>query len=64
VSTANVSQLAVDLLIASFSLHRIGIFDSGFFVPVVGGRENGEEGVTTPLERRLILLHAQLSIIG
>ncbi|KAJ6587127.1 PAC2 family-domain-containing protein [Mycena vulgaris] len=49
VSTANVSQLAVDLLIASLSLERIGIFDSAFLVPVVGGREEGL-GVSTPLE--------------
>jgi proteasome assembly chaperone 2 len=50
VSTANVSQLAVDLLIASLSLKRIGIFDPRDLVPVVGGREDGGDGVTTPLE--------------
>ncbi|KAJ7680534.1 PAC2 family-domain-containing protein [Mycena polygramma] len=49
VSTANVSQLAADLLIASLSLGRIGIFDSAFLVPVVGSREDGV-GVSTPLE--------------
>jgi len=50
VSTANVAQLAVDLLIASLSLRRVGVFDPGDLVPVVGARENGEEGVTSPLE--------------
>ncbi|KAJ7217839.1 PAC2 family-domain-containing protein [Mycena pura] len=49
VSTANVSQLAADLLIASLSLERIGIFDSSFLVPVLGSREDGA-GVSTPLE--------------
>ncbi|KAF8210515.1 PAC2 family-domain-containing protein [Mycena galopus ATCC 62051] len=49
VSTANVSQLAADLLIASLSLGRIGIFDSAFLVPVVGSCEDGV-GVSTPLE--------------
>jgi len=50
VSAANVAQLAVDLLIASLSLRVIGLFDSRDLVPVVGGREDGEEGVSTPLE--------------
>jgi len=50
VSTANIAQLAVDLLITSLSLRLIGVFDSRDLVPVVGGREDGEEGVTTPLE--------------
>jgi len=45
-----VSQLAVDLLIASLSLKQIGVFDAKYLVPVVGGREDGEEGITTPLE--------------
>ncbi|KAJ7902051.1 proteasome assembly chaperone 2 [Mycena olivaceomarginata] len=49
VSTANVSQLAADLLIASLSLARIGIFDSTCLVPVVGASEDGV-GVSTPLE--------------
>jgi proteasome assembly chaperone 2 len=53
VSAANVAQLAVDLLIASLSLRSIGLFDSRDLVPVVGGREDGEEGVSTPLEREL-----------
>lgn len=47
-------QLAVDLLIASLSLGQIGLFDSKDLVPVVGGREDGEEGITTPLERACI----------
>ncbi|TFY51589.1 hypothetical protein EVG20_g10928, partial [Dentipellis fragilis] len=50
VSTANVSQLAADLLIASLGLRCIGLFDPRDIVPVVGGRDDGEEGVTTPLE--------------
>lgn len=50
-SAANVAQLAADLLIASLSLRLIGVFDSCDLVPVVGGRDDGEEGVSTPLER-------------
>ncbi|GLB37647.1 hypothetical protein LshimejAT787_0406980 [Lyophyllum shimeji] len=50
VSTANVPQLAADLLIASFSLRRVAVFNPEFLVPVVGAREDGEEGLTTPLE--------------
>lgn len=34
----------------TLSLSRIGIFDSRYHVPVVGGREHGEHGVTTPME--------------
>ncbi|KAJ6499089.1 PAC2 family-domain-containing protein [Mycena sanguinolenta] len=49
VSTANVSQLAADLLIASLSLGRIGFFDSALLVPVVGSCEDGV-GVSTALE--------------
>ncbi|KAJ7647118.1 PAC2 family-domain-containing protein [Roridomyces roridus] len=49
VSTANVSQLAADLLVATLSLESIGIFDSSFLVPVVGSREEGV-GVCTSLE--------------
>lgn len=44
------SQLTVDLLITSLSLKQIGVFDAKYLVPVVGGREDGEEGITTPLE--------------
>lgn len=51
VSVANVAQLAADLLIASLSLHRVGIFDPRSLVPVVGAREDDLPGVTTPLER-------------
>ena len=40
VSTANVAQLAADLLIASLSLHLIGTFDSCNLVPVVGKRDD------------------------
>ncbi|KAH9992664.1 PAC2 family-domain-containing protein [Russula vinacea] len=50
VSTANIAQLAVDLLIASLSLRVIGVFDSRNLVPVVGGREDEAEGISTPLE--------------
>jgi PAC2 family len=59
VSTANIAQLAVDLLIASFSLRVIGVFDSRDLVPVVGGREGEEEeeeGISTPLECELRIL--------
>jgi len=50
VSTANVGQLAADLIISSLDLHRISIFDPRNLVPVVGAREDDEPGVTTPLE--------------
>lgn len=54
VSTANIGQLAVDLLISSLDLHRIGTFDPRDLVPVVGAREDDEPGVTTPLERNVL----------
>ncbi|KAG7446322.1 uncharacterized protein BT62DRAFT_1075904 [Guyanagaster necrorhizus] len=50
VSTANVSQLAADLLIASLSLHSLGAFDPSFFIPAVGGKEDGDDGISTPFE--------------
>ncbi|KAF9453998.1 hypothetical protein P691DRAFT_693643 [Macrolepiota fuliginosa MF-IS2] len=50
VSTANVSQLAVDLIIATLTLERVAVIDPSYFVPIAGGRENGEPGITTPLE--------------
>jgi PAC2 family len=50
VSTANIAQLAADLLISSLSLRAIGTFDSRDLVPVIGGREDGQQGITTPLE--------------
>lgn len=54
VSTANIAQLAVDLLIASLSLRVIGVFDSRDLVPIVGGREDDAEGISTPLECELL----------
>lgn len=51
VSTGNVAQLAIDLMISTLGLKRVGILDSRDLVPTVGGREDGEEGITTPLER-------------
>ncbi|VDB91987.1 unnamed protein product [Peniophora sp. CBMAI 1063] len=50
VSTANVPQLSVDLLIASLGLQCIGIFDPQYLVPAIGGRDDDETGVTSPLE--------------
>lgn len=50
VSIANVGQLAVDILIASLSLKRYAAFDPSYFIPAVGGREDGQPGVTLPLE--------------
>jgi len=55
VSTANVSQLAADRLIATLALERIGIFDPQDLVPVVGGREDGADGITMPLECKLFV---------
>lgn len=52
VSTANVPQLAADLLIASLDLKCIGIFDPQYLVPAIGGRDDDDNavGVTSPLE--------------
>jgi len=50
VSTANVVQLAVDLLIATLSLVRVAVLDPRYCVPVVGAREDGLNGITTPIE--------------
>ncbi|EJD03294.1 uncharacterized protein FOMMEDRAFT_86396 [Fomitiporia mediterranea MF3/22] len=49
VSVGNVSQLAADLLISTFELEQIGVFDPQDLVPVIGAREDGA-GVSTPLE--------------
>jgi hypothetical protein len=53
VSTANIAQLAVDLLISSLSLRVLGVFDSRDLVPIVCGREDDVEGISTPLECEL-----------
>jgi len=50
VSTANVAQLAVDLMIATLSLVRVAVLDPRYCVPVVGAREDGLNGITTPIE--------------
>ncbi|KAF8332034.1 PAC2 family-domain-containing protein [Cantharellus anzutake] len=50
VSAANLGQLAVDLLVSSVGMQRVGIFDSEYLFPVIGGREDGLPGITTPLE--------------
>lgn len=52
VSVGNVAQLAADLLIASLKLDRVGVFDPKHLVPVVGAREDGTVGLTTPIERK------------
>ncbi|KAK7035452.1 hypothetical protein VNI00_011745 [Paramarasmius palmivorus] len=49
VSTANVSQLAADLLIASLGLVRIAVFDSRYGIPLVGSSEDGT-GIATAFE--------------
>lgn len=43
-------------MIATLELKRIGIFDPRYLHPVVGARESGETGVTTPLECELVRL--------
>jgi len=63
VSTANIAQLAVDLLIASLSLRVVGVFDSRDLVPVVGGREDEGEGISTPLECEFRLSNSYSSIL-
>ncbi|KAH8828255.1 PAC2 family-domain-containing protein [Flagelloscypha sp. PMI_526] len=47
VSVANVSQLAVDLLIASLDLTREAIVDPTFFIPATS---SSADGIVTPLE--------------
>ncbi|KAJ8077207.1 hypothetical protein PM082_001635 [Marasmius tenuissimus] len=49
VSTANVAQLAADLLIASLGLERVGVFNSKYGIPLVGCSEDGV-GVATAFE--------------
>ncbi|KZT41428.1 hypothetical protein SISSUDRAFT_278921 [Sistotremastrum suecicum HHB10207 ss-3] len=50
VSTANLPQLAVDLVISTLELRRVGFLDDSLLTPAVGTRENGDDGITTPLE--------------
>ncbi|KAF9049932.1 PAC2 family-domain-containing protein [Panaeolus papilionaceus] len=50
VSVANIGQLAVDLLIATFDLQRFAILDPQYCIPLAGAREDSQDGVTTPLE--------------
>jgi len=52
VSTANLPQLAVDLLISSLGLERVEVLGelAKYLIPVAGGREDGEVGITTPIE--------------
>lgn len=52
VSVGNVAQLTADLFIASLKLDRVGVFDPKYLVPVVGAREDGTAGLTTPIERK------------
>lgn len=53
VSVANLGQLAADLLISSLGLKRVGIFDSGALIPVVGALDPSGKGIVAPLEREL-----------
>jgi proteasome assembly chaperone 2 len=65
VSTANVGQLAADVLIASLRLERIGVFDPQYFIPVVGAREDGRPGITTPYECKsdlALLFHEEIYV--
>jgi proteasome assembly chaperone 2 len=64
VSTANVSQLAADLLITSLSLKRVALVDPKYFIPAVGGRDDGEAGVTVPLERMCTLRKLTLVVVS
>ncbi|PPQ62923.1 hypothetical protein CVT24_006163 [Panaeolus cyanescens] len=50
VSVANIGQLAVDLLIATFDLRRFAILDPQYCIPLAGARDDSQAGVTTPLE--------------
>ncbi|TRM69476.1 PAC2 family-domain-containing protein [Schizophyllum amplum] len=50
VSTANVSQLAVDLLIASYGLKRLATLDPSYLVPVIGASEYDPSDLASPIE--------------
>ncbi|KAF5393514.1 hypothetical protein D9757_000789 [Collybiopsis confluens] len=50
ISSANVAQLSIDLLINSLGLVRFAILDSQYFIPLTGSREDGQPGITTPFE--------------
>src|SRR5260370_11820287 len=45
VSTANIAQLAVDLLIASLSLRVIGVFNSRDLFPLVSARQAEDKAI-------------------
>lgn len=42
---------------------KIGDFDPKYFVPVVGAREDGQSGITTPFERKHSR-HASVEVKG
>jgi hypothetical protein len=50
VSTANVAQLAVDLLIHSLGLTRLAFLNDRYLVPAIGSGDNTSAGLTLPLE--------------
>ncbi|KAF8317982.1 hypothetical protein DL93DRAFT_2076539 [Clavulina sp. PMI_390] len=52
VSTANLPQLAVDILISSLGLERVAILSeqAQYLIPVAGMLDNNAPGITTPLE--------------
>jgi proteasome assembly chaperone 2 len=57
VSTANLGQLAADLLICTLNLERIGFLDDAYLVPAVGALDRSQDakrelegGISTSLE--------------
>ncbi|KAL1742483.1 PAC2 family-domain-containing protein [Schizophyllum fasciatum] len=50
VSTANVAQLAADILIATFGLRRLAVLDPSYLVPVVGPSEYEADELATAIE--------------
>src|ERR1700742_2804327 len=44
VSTANLAQLAADLLICTLNLERIGFLDDAYLIPAVGARDQSQDG--------------------
>ncbi|KAI8065504.1 PAC2 family-domain-containing protein [Gongronella butleri] len=50
VSIGNVPQLTCDLIVHTLKLTRVGAIDSDAVIPVVGQREDSENGVSVPIE--------------
>jgi len=54
-SIGQVGQLAVDLLISTFSLPRVGFLESPFLLPISGQNAYGTTGISTTFEGKVNL---------